>query len=164
MATVSWGAPTLQFIPLAAGAEAPSGSWEGVTGFIEIAGDDLLEGSSQLETSEGDKKTLNNERGVAVDRKQMPSAYSFKTSVIKKKGYQSKFASVNGVVAGDWAMRLIAEDPEAVGFTFGKCVISTADGWTADQGALENLTVDGVEPNGTDKQICKDYSVQQSGD
>lgn len=162
MATVSWGGPTLQFIPLSSGAVAPSGSWAAVTGLIEIKADDLLENSSQLETTEGETKELRNEFGVVVDRKVMPSSYVFRTSVIKKKGYVSKFDSVNGIVAGDFAMRLIAEDSATPGFEFGKCIIATANGWTADQGATEDLTVSGVEPNGEDKQICKDYSVAQA--
>lgn len=161
MATVSWGAPTLEFIPLAANATAPDGSWAAVDGYVKIEGDDLLEGSSTLNTTAGDSKELKNERGVNVDRKVMPSSYEFTTSVIKKKGYQPKFTSNNGIVSGDWAMRLVAEDAATPGFIFGKCVISTAAAWTADQGSLENLTVSGVEPNGSDKEICKDYSVSE---
>lgn len=159
MSTVSWGGPKLQFIPLAANAVAPTGSWSAVTGLIEIPADDLLENSSTLETSEGDVMELRNEFGVIVDRKQRPSSYVFTTSVIKKKGYTSKFTSNNGIVSGDFAMRLIAEDSATPGFEFGKCNITTANAWTAEQGSLENLTVSGVEPNGVDKQICKDYSV-----
>ena len=159
MATVSWGGPTLQFVPIAAGASAPAGSWAEVEGLVEIKADDLLEDSSTLETTEGETKELRNEFGVVVDRKTMPSSYTFTTSIIKKKGYTPKFTSVNGIVAGDWAMRLIAEDSATPGFEFGKCNIATANAWTADQGALENLTVNAVEPNGNDKQMCKDYSV-----
>ena len=163
MSTVSWGGPKLQFIPLASGASAPSGSWSAVTGLVEITSDDLLEGSSQLETNEGDVKELKNEFGVTVDRKQMPASYVFRTSIIRKKGAAAKFTSTNGIVTGDWAMRLIPEDTAATGFQFGKCNITVTKGWTADQGSLDNLIVNGVEPNGVDKEICKDYSVPTSG-
>lgn len=162
MSTVSWGGPKLQFIPLATGAEPASGSWSGVTGLVEIPADDLLQGSSTLETSEGEVRELRNEFGVIVDRKQMPSSYVFRTSVIRKKGAAHKFTANNGIVAGDWAMRLIAEDSAATGFQFSKCNILVANGWSADQGALDNLSVSGVEPNGSDKEICKDYSVASS--
>lgn len=162
MSTVSWGGPKLQFIPLASGATPASGSWSGVTGLVEIPADDLLQNSSQLETSEGEVKELRNEFGVIVDRKQMPSTYVFRTSVIRKKGTTEKFTSVNGIISGDWAMRLIAEDTATPGFQFSKCNITTAKGWSAEQGMLQNLTVSGVEPNGTDKEICKEYSVSAS--
>lgn len=165
MSKVSWGGPTLQFIPVAAGQSAPAGSWAEVTGLVEIKADDLLEDSSTLNTTEGEVKELRNEFGVVVDRKQMPSSYQFTTSIIKKKGYTAKFTAVNGIVSGDWAMRLIAEDSATPGFEFPLCNILVAKGWSADQGALENLTVNAIEPNGIDKEMCKDYSVSpaQSG-
>lgn len=161
MATVSWGAPTLEFIKLnSASAVPPEGEWKEQPGYVKIDGGVLLEDSSQLNTSEGETKSLRNEKGEDVDRKQMPASYSFVTSVIKKKGetvVQSGFSPVNGVVAGDWAMRLVPEDPETAGFIFRKCSISVSKGWSADQGSLDNLTVNGLVPNGEDAEICKDY-------
>lgn len=166
MAVVSWGAPTLQFIPVTPGGTAPaSGSWAEVTGLVTIAGDVLLEDSSTLTTAEGETKELRNEKGVAVDSKQLPASYSFTTSVIKKKGetvVQTAFSPVNGVVAGNYAMRLIAEDSATVGFEMRMVTISTSKSWSADQGALDVLNIRGIEPNfanDTDKEICKDYSV-----
>lgn len=166
MAVVSWGAPTLQFVPVTAGGSAPaSGKWtSSTTGFIEIKGDILLEDSSQLNTTAGEKKELRNEKGVVVDSKQMPATYQFTTSVIKKKGetvVATAFSPVNGIVEGNYAMRLIAEDPATPGFEMRMTSISVSKGWSADQGALDILTIDGIEPNfsgDTDKEICKDYS------
>jgi hypothetical protein len=163
MATVSWGAPTLEFMKLSSSVKVPpAGSWSGQAGYFQIKGDILLENSSQLNTNEGETKSLRNEKGEDVDRKQMPASYQFQTSVIKKKGetvVSTNLAPVNGVVAGDWAMRLIPEDPETTGFLFRKCSISTNKGWSADQGALDNLNVNGLVPDSTagDSEICKDY-------
>lgn len=161
MAVVSWGAPTLQFLPVTAGGTAPdSGSWAGKSGLIEIPGDDLLEGSSQLETAEGDERTIKNEKGVDVDSMRRPSSYTFTTSIIKTKAYQSKFASVNGVVEQNYAMRLIPEDSTTIGFEMRLVSVSTAKGWNAEQGSLENLTIRGLKPNfrnDTDYEICKDF-------
>ena len=168
MATVSWGAPTLEFMKLSSSVTAPpSGAWTGQTGYFKLEGNVLLEDSSQLNTTEGETKTLRNEKGENVDSKQMPASYQFTTSVIKKKGetlVATGLAPVNGVVAGDWAMRLIPEDPETTGFIFRKCSISTSKGWNADQGALDNITVNGLVPNSAagDTEICKDY-VHGSG-
>lgn len=166
MAVVSWGAPKLQFVPVTSGGTAPaSGAWgQSTTGLIEIAGDVLLENSSQLNTTAGEKKELRNEKGVVVDSKQMPASYQFTSSIIKKKGataYPTTFGAVNGVVTGNYAMRLIAEDPATPGFEMRMCSITFSKGWSADQGALDVITVDGVEPNfanDDDKEICKDYS------
>lgn len=167
MATVSWGAPSLEFIELAASTGDPTAAdWTGMTGYVKIPGDILLENSSQLNTTEGETKELRNEFGEIVDKKTMPSSYAFVTSVIKKKGetvVSSAFSPVNGIVDGNWAMRLIAEDAATPGFLFRKCTIATAKGWNSQQGSLDNLTVNGVIPDGTDKEICKDYSVSGSG-
>lgn len=162
MSTVSWGGPKLQFIPIAAGASPAAGSWSGVTGLVEISADDLLEDSSQLNTTEGEVKELKNEFGVVVDRKQLPASYVFTTGIIRKKGVAAKFSAVNGVVAGDWAMRLIPEDVHTVGFQFDKCNITITKGWNGDQGRIDTLNVSAVEPNGSDKEMCKDYSVAAS--
>lgn len=166
MAVVSWGAPTLQFVPVTSGGTAPaSGAWSSsITGFIEIKGDVLLENSSQLNTTAGEKKELRNEKGVVVDSKQMPASYQFTSSIIKKKSetaFPTTFSAVNGVVTQNYAMRLIAEDPATPGFEMRMVSITFSKSWSADQGALDIITADGVEPNfdgDTDKEICKDYS------
>lgn len=168
MATVSWGAPTLEFMKLSSTVKVPpAGSWASQTGYFKLEGNVLLEDSSQLNTTEGEVKSLRNEHGEDVDRKQMPASYQFVTSVIKKKGetlVATGLSPVNGVVAGDWAMRLIPEDAATTGFIFRKCSIGTSKGWNADQGALDNITVNGLLPDSTapDSEICKDY-VHGSG-
>lgn len=163
MATVSWGAPTLEFMKLSSTVKVPpAGAWTAQAGYFKLEGNVLLEDSSQLNTTDGETKSLRNEKGEDVDRKQMPASYQFQTSVIKKKGetlVQNGLAPINGVVAGDWAMRLIPEDPETTGFVFRKCSIATSKGWNADQGALDNIIVNGLLPDSTapDAEICKDY-------
>lgn len=166
MSVVSWGAPTLEFCKVSAGtAPAVSGDWSTQTGYVKIAGDVLLEDSSTLETSEGEVKEIKNEKGEDVDRKQMPASYTFTTSVIKKKGEKvvaNAFSPVNGVVDGEWALRLIAEDPATPGFVFRKATISTTKSWSADQGAIDVISVNGIVPDGEDKEICVDYSASDA--
>ena len=163
MATVSWGAPSLEFIKLQSATDDPSkADWSTMTGYVKIEGDVLLEDSSTLSTTEGESKELKNEKGEVVDSKQMPASYSFTTSVIKKKGesvVSDAFSPVNGVVSGNWAMRLIAEDAATPGFEFRKCILTTTKQWSGDQGALDVITAKGVVPDGDDKEICRDYSI-----
>lgn len=165
MSVVSWGAPTLEFIKVKAGVAPPSGDWSAQDGYVRIPGDILLEDSSTLETTEGETKELKNEKGENVDSKRMPASYTFSTSVIKKKGekvVQNAFAPVNGVVEGEWAMRCIAQDPSTPGFVFRKATIGTTKSWSADQGSLDVLSVNGLVPDTVDKEICLDYSVSIS--
>lgn len=161
MATVSWGAPDLEFIDIPDGGAVPSGDWTAKTGYVKILGDVLLQNSSQLNTTEGELKELRNEKGEVVDSKQLPASYAFTTSVIKKKGeavVKTAFSPKNGVVAGEKMMRLVPEDPTTPGFLFPKCTISTAKGWSAEQGALDVLNIKGIKPDTEDGEICEDYS------
>lgn len=160
MASTSWGAPTLQFVPLTTNAVPPTGKWDNEEGLITIEADILLEGSTTLNTEEGETKKLKNARGNDVDSKKMPSSYTLETSIIRTKGSTPKFQAVNGIVTGDYAMRLIPEDPAAIGIQFGKCNIAVNKGWDENQGLLDILTVSGVQPNGDDKEICKEYTAQ----
>lgn len=162
MSVVSWGAPTLEFIKLAGTTPPPSGDWSGQDGYVKISGSVLLENSSSLETADGDKSELKNEEGNVVDSKQKPASYTFTTSVIKKKGeaiVKDGFAPKNGYVSGNWAMRLIPEDKETIGFVFSKCTIATQKKWSADQGGLDILNVKGIEPDTVSKEICEDYTA-----
>ena len=101
---------------------------------------------------------------MVVDSKQMPASYQFTSSIIKKKSetaYPGQFNASNGVVPGNYAMRLIAEDSATPGFEMRMVPVSFSKSWSADQGSLDVITVDGVEPNfnaDSDHEICKDYS------
>lgn len=161
MATVSWGGPDLEFIKVPAGGAAPSGDWSSKDGYVKIPGSVLLENSSQLNTTEGDTKEVKNELGEVVDSKRLPASYEFTTSVIKKKGetvVKTAFSPKNGIVAGDWMMRLVPEDPATTGFIFAKSSISVSKSWSPDQGALDVITVKGVKPDTESGEICEDYS------
>lgn len=160
MASVSWGAPKLEMFKLTAGQviddTLAKGDWASKPNYVAIEGSRLLEGSSTLETTAGEEKTLKNAFGLDVDSKVKPSSYSFSTSVIRQKTDTTDVVeSNNGIVAGEWAFRLTPEDPETLGFIFRKASISVSKGWSEDNGITENLTIKGVEPNGTDKEICK---------
>ncbi len=161
MAVVSWGAPDLEFIDIPEGGAVPTGDWSAKAGYVKISGDVLLQNSSRLNTTEGELKELKNEKGEVVDSKQLPASYAFTTSVIKKKGetvVKSAFSPKNGVVSGEKMMRLVAEDPATPGFQFPKCTIGVTKGWSADQGALDVLSVKGIKPDTEDGEICEDYS------
>lgn len=165
MASISWGAPTLEFFKLTAGqvladSDVNAKSWATKTGYVKIEGSRILEGSTTLETSQGETKTLKNAHGIDVDSKILPSSYNFQTSVIRQKTDRTDtIASKNGIVEGEWAMRLIPEDSETLGFCFRKCSISVQKGWSEEQGILEIISVNGVQPNGTDTEICKIFTL-----
>lgn len=163
MAASSWGAPTLEFFKLTPkqvlSDSDVTADWSSKSGYVQIKGDDILEGSTTLETSEGETKTLKNATGNDVDSKKMPSSYNVTTSVLRLKGDdESKFESNNGIVAGEYAFRLIPEDAESLGFCFRKATISTSMAWSEDNGLLENLTIAGIQPNGDDHEICKVFT------
>lgn len=142
-------------------------SWASKSGYIQIPGSRLLEGSTTLETSAGDTKTLKNAQGLDVDSKILPSSYTFNTSVIRTKtDTDDVIASENGIVTGEWAFRLIPEDAETLGFCFRKCSIAVSKGWSEDQGIIETLSITGVQPNTSttqkDIEICKIFTRANS--
>ena len=157
--------PTIKIIKVTAGTPVQETDWASAK---ELSGDILLQNSSALNTSEGEVMTVKNEKGVDVDRKQMPASYTFATSVIRKKGdttwttIRTFLNLTNGVSTDLFAIRLIPEDPQAVGFQFLKCTASMTKGWNAEQGALDIISFSGIEPDGTDKEICQDYSASSS--
>lgn len=164
MASVSWGAPTLELFKLTAGQviddTTAKGDWSAKPDYIEIKGSRLLEGSTTLETSAGEEKTLKNAFGLDVDSKVKPSSYTFNTSVIRQKTDATDvIESNNGIVSGEWAFRLVPEDEGTLGFVFRKCSISVSKAWSEDNGVLENLTIKGVQPNGSDTEICKILTI-----
>lgn len=156
MASTSWGAPTLVFVPLVAGQDPAAGEWTG-SGVVKIESDVIAEGATTLTTEEGETKTLKNAKGNNVDSRKMPSSYSLETKVLRIKTETQPFTATNGIVQGEFAMRLIPEDPTSIGIQFDRCGISVNKEWDEENGLCDVITVSALMPYGTDKEICKEY-------
>lgn len=161
MATVSWGAPSLEFIKLEKPTDKPdTADWSTMSKYKKIEGSVLLQDSTTLNTTEGNTRELYNEFEELVDSKKSPSSYVLTTSVIKKKGesiVKEAFSPKNGIVDGNWAMRLTPEDPTTTGILMRKCTITTSKSWSTQQGGLDVINITGVLPDGENTEICDDY-------
>lgn len=146
MAVLSWGKPKVEYALL--GANDTPGDWKE---FPEIVQD-----TAQLTTTEGTLVEANQEGGERVDARRSASAYSFALTVFAKKGDTKPIEDTNGIVPGNYAVRLTGEDVETVGFLMAKASVSAGDTWTSAQGTYWNYTFEGLRP--ASGKIVEPYS------
>ncbi len=126
MGVLSWGKCTLSYTESKDG--APGTTWKS----FEVPKLD----STTLSTSAGDETLAQEEGGGIVDAKYTRNTYEFTFDLFVKKGGTQPFTDDDGTVAGEWALRVVPEDPECYGLQIDRCVIrkelnfSTADGIT----------------------------------
>jgi len=140
MAVLSWGGPKVEFAPFESDGTFPSSPvW---TAFPE-----LKEGSSQLETADGDTLEAKDEFGNTVDYKTKKSSYTFTTQVYMKKGDTKPIEDEDGVVILNYALRLTPEDENCLGFMLPKCSVSVKETWTSADGGLWEYTFKALKPD-----------------
>ncbi len=138
MAVLSWGKPQVEYALLDA-----SGRPGQYKAFPEI-----VQGTATLEAVEGDLLEAKQEGGERVDARRSASSYTFKLSLFAKKNSTKPIEDTNGIVAGNYAIRLTAEDPAAIGFFMARASVSAGESWTAEQGTYWNYTFEGLAPVG----------------
>jgi hypothetical protein len=149
MAVLSWGKPKVEYALL--GADGTPGAYKA---FPEIVEDTAL-----LEVTEGDELTAPQEGGELVDSKRKASSYVFNLSLYAKKGDTKPIPDVNGVVAGNYAIRLTPEDPQAIGFLMVRTSASAGKEWASATGMYWNYSFTGLTPVGGG-EICAEYSEE----
>jgi hypothetical protein len=136
MAVLSWGKPYLEFGVSVGGAQAAS--------FTAMP--TPKEQSTQLTTTKGDKVEAKEEGGAVVDSKTKAGTSSLVFDLFVKKGFVKPIQDIDGVVAGDYSIRLTPEDPETEGFVMDNCSVSVEDLWSAEDGGTVRYTFDGKKP------------------
>lgn len=145
MATLSWGKPKIEFGTSVAGAAATA--W--------TAFDTPVEDSSEMNTTEGDVIEAKEEGGEIVDSKKKASKYDFSFQLFVKKGDDRPIDDTNGVIAGDYSVRLTPEDDETEGFVMDCCSVSVIETWKSSEGKRLRYTFTGKKP--ATGKICKPY-------
>jgi len=136
MAVLSWGKPKIEFAQSVNG--APSGAW---TEFPEVKED-----SSKLTPTKGTKKEATEEGGDTVDVRYGKNKYTFEMDVFVKKGDSKPIEDDNGVISGNYALRLTPEDAECEGFMMENCTVSCEESYSAADGKIWKYTFDGKKP------------------
>lgn len=136
MAVLSWGKPTVEFTESVSG--APGSSWTEMP--------EIVEGTAQLETTEGELIEATQEGGAVVDSRRKANKYKFSVELFVKKGDSKPIDDVDGVIAKNYAVRVTPEDEECEGFIFDNSNVSVVETWNAADGKRWKYTFDAIKP------------------
>lgn len=136
MAVLSWGKPKLEIAPSTAGAP----------GTVFTALPTPKEDTTQLTTTKGDKVEAKEEGGAVVDAKYKASSYELVFDLFVKKGDTRPIADVDGVISGDYTIRLTPEDDATEGFIIDVATLSVEESWTAADGKILKYTASAKKP------------------
>lgn len=136
MAVLSWGKPKLEYTTSTLG--VPGSTW---TAFPTPK-----EGTTQLITTKGDKIEVKEEGGGIVDAKYNRNSYELVFELFVKKGDTRPISDDDGIISGDYAVRLTPEDEATEGFIIDSATLSVEESWTAADGKLLKYTVSAKKP------------------
>lgn len=136
MAVLSWGKPKVEFAPSTAGA----------AGTVFTAFPTIKEGTAQLTPTKGNKQEATGEGGEKVDVRYGKNSYAFACQIFVKKGDTRPFNDNDGVISGNYSVRLTPEDDTLEGFIMDNCAVSVEEVWSSAEGKLLTYTFDGLKP------------------
>lgn len=139
MAVINWGKPTIEITKLENGVIGESAEWTKL--------DTPVEGTTTLETTEGDKTEAIDEGGAVVDTRKKKNKYSLKFTLFEKKDAEKPIEDEDGVITDEYAVRITPEDNTTPGFILKKCSVSFQYTYTAADGGRWAYTFDALVPN-----------------
>lgn len=159
MAVLTWGKPELFIAKLNADDE-PVASLNPYNGLSEIWHhiDTPQENSTQLTTNDGETREAKEEGGALVDYKATKSTHSLAFTLFVKKNIPQPFDDEDGVIAGNYALRLIPEDSECQGILVEKAALRVSTTYSSQDGTLKNYTLTPLKPR--EGNTIKPYYAQ----
>lgn len=135
---LSWGKCGIQFATSTDG--APGSTW---TDF-----DTPKSGSTKLTTTAGTQTTAQEEGGGVVDVRNAANSYKLEFDIFAKKGVSlpTALVIVDGVIAGEYAFRVIPEDATAIGMQMDRAVAHVEESYSSEDGILYHFVADGLKP------------------
>lgn len=146
MSIISWGKPTIEYAKSVNG--VPNGSWTQI--------DTPKEDTTQLTTTQGDKKEATEEGGAVVDVRYGANSYQLVFTLYAKKGKVKPLPDSNGVIEGNYAWRITPEDPACEGLLIENSTVSVQDAYTPADGKTWIYTVEVLKPASGD--MLKPYA------
>ncbi|MEL7586661.1 MAG: hypothetical protein AAGU19_08090 [Prolixibacteraceae bacterium] len=146
MAKLSWGKPIVEIAPSTAGA----------AGTVFTALPEIVENTALLTTTKGEKIEAKEEGGAVVDSKYKSNSYMFECEVYVKKGDEKPIADTDGIIEGDYTVRLTPEDDTQAGFIIDVARVSVEETWSSAIGKKWKYTFDALKP--ATGAILKDYT------
>lgn len=136
MAVLSWGKPRIQKCASVAG--IPDGNW------VDL--DTPKQDTTKLTTTAGQEVTANEEGGDVVDVRAGKNTYSLEFDQFVKKGVARDFDDEDGLVAGEFAIRLIPEDEATEGLLIERATIRVEENYSATEGKIRHVVVKAIKP------------------
>lgn len=106
-----------------------------------------VENSTQLTVTKGDKKEATVEGGGVEAVKYKKSKSQLKFNIRRAKGRTFPLTIKGGVCPGEHSLALEPEENGAPGFTMARTIITVDETYTAEDGAIWEVTVDPLEPS-----------------
>lgn len=108
--------------------------------------DNPVQGSTTLETDEGDVTEANGEGGELVDAYIAASTYRLSLQLFAKRDAEKPIEDEDGVILDEYAIRLTPEDDTLPGFMLPRCRVSVVDTYTAADGERWQYTFRALKP------------------
>lgn len=138
MAILSWGKPKVEVTPSIGGEPGTGAVWDA---FPEIK-----ENTAKLTPTKGTKTEATQEGGETVDVRYAKNKFAFECEVFVKKGDTRPISDDDGLVVGDYALRLTPEDDETEGFRIDCATVSVEESWSSADGKMLKYTFDVKKP------------------
>lgn len=138
MAQLSWGKPTIEFGKCGVDGSAPA-KW------TKLAYDPV-ENSTKLTPTKGEKKEAKVEGGENEAVKYAKNTYVFEFEVRAAKGRTKPIEDADGVVEGEYAVRLTPEDSTVEGILIDKATVSVEETFDTAEGKKWKYTFDVLKP------------------
>jgi len=148
MAVLSWGKPKVE-VGLLGPADAAPTTW--------IVMPAIAQNTAKLNTEQGNKTEALEEGGGVIDSRTDKSKYTFELELFVKRGDTKPINDDDGIVSGNYAVRLTPEDKETNGFIFDKTNVSVMETWSSADGGRWKYTFAGLVP--ATGKILKPYKA-----
>lgn len=151
MSVLSWGKCTITKIQSVNGAPSTQGSWGAI--------DTPKEGTTQLTTTAGQETVATEEGGGIVDVRFSRNSYQLEFDLFVKKGGTRPFDDEDGVIAGEWAFRVVPEDTACEGIQIDRSIVRVDQSYNTADGIMLHYVVRAMRP-ATGKTV-KIYTAAQ---
>lgn len=138
MAKLSWGKCKLEKTTSENGAIPTTATW------TEL--DTPKEDTTQLTTTAGNEKTATEEGGQVVDTLFTANTYQFEFDLFVKKGGTRPFTAVDGVISGEFALRVTPQDTTCEGILIERCIIREEESFTTAEGKILHYVAKCLKP------------------
>ncbi|MDR0659094.1 MAG: BACON domain-containing protein [Mediterranea sp.] len=132
---LKWGKMTVEIAPVTAGVI-------GVYAPVYTP----VQGSFTLTVEEGNKLEAFIEGGERIDVRKDANKYSFEFQVHIGEGLTKPIADVDGIIAGEYAIRVTPENSTLEGFLMERAAVSVTESFTSEEGHRASYTFEALKP------------------